>query len=95
MKDQEKSKTQLIDELVRLRQRVAQLEGAECINATGKTLRALGIDCVGLLDEINDGVYVLDDQGYFVFVNKVIERRTGMPFEQCVGMHISQSSDAR
>jgi PAS domain S-box-containing protein len=35
-----------------------------------------------LVDNINDGVYTLDENGYFTFVNKVIEDRSGLTIEQ-------------
>jgi PAS domain S-box-containing protein len=35
-----------------------------------------------LVDNINDGVYTLDENGYFTFVNNVIENRSGMSKEK-------------
>lgn len=40
-----------------------------------------------LADNINDGLYTLDAGGKFTFVNKIIERRSGIPFDKFVGLH--------
>jgi len=39
------------------------------------------------VDNINDGLYTLDADGRFTFVNKVIERRSGIPFDKFVELH--------
>jgi len=40
-----------------------------------------------VVDNINDGLYTLDDNGRFTFVNKVIEKRSGIPFDKFLGLH--------
>ena len=40
-----------------------------------------------LADNINDGLYILDTDGRFTFVNKVIERRSGIPFDKFITLH--------
>ena len=40
-----------------------------------------------VVDSINDGLYTLDADGRFTFVNKAIERRSGIPFDKFVGLH--------
>ena len=40
-----------------------------------------------LADTINDGLYMLDTDGRFTFVNKVIERRSGIPLNKFVRLH--------
>jgi PAS domain S-box-containing protein len=40
-----------------------------------------------ILNSIEDGVSVLDKNGYFVFVNHVIEKRTGISSDKIVGRH--------
>lgn len=40
-----------------------------------------------VVDNINDGLYTLDVDGKFTFVNQVIERRSGIPFDKFVGLH--------
>lgn len=51
----------------------------------------IGIDFNTLLDHLNDGVFVLDDQGRFVFVNKIIEKRSGIPLDKFVGLQYLDS----
>ena len=36
---------------------------------------------------ITDGLYILNADGKFTFVNQVIERRSGIPFDKFVGLH--------
>ena len=40
-----------------------------------------------VVDNINDGLYTLDGDGRFTFVNKIIERRSGIPFDKFVRLH--------
>jgi PAS domain S-box-containing protein len=40
-----------------------------------------------VLDHLNDVVFITDEDGYFVFVNKASEDRTGIPAEIFVGRH--------
>ena len=56
---------------------------------TEKTLQRFGINFYTILDHIDDGVYVLNTKGYFLFVNKVIEQRSGIPFDKFIGLHFS------
>ncbi len=49
--------------------------------------REIGVDYSTLLDLVNDGLYVVNNKGRFVFVNKVIEQRSGISFDKFVGMH--------
>ena len=46
-----------------------------------------GLEPDSILDEINDGVYVLDNKGRFVFVNRSIEKRSGIPFDKFIGLY--------
>ena len=47
-----------------------------------------GIDatCETFLETISDGVYLLDKDGCFTYVNKIIQERSGIPFDKLVGM---------
>jgi PAS domain S-box-containing protein len=40
-----------------------------------------------VLDHLNDVVFITDEDGYFVFVNKASEDRTGIPAEIFIGRH--------
>ena len=39
------------------------------------------------LRNIKDGIFTLDTDGRFTFVNSVVEKRSGIPAEKCVGTH--------
>jgi len=40
-----------------------------------------------LVDNVTDGVYQIDTKGNFTYVNKVIEKRSGIPAEKFVGLN--------
>ena len=46
-----------------------------------------------ILDKLNDVIFILDNTGHFVFVNKASERRTGIPTEKFIGRHFLQLID--
>ncbi|MDY6953888.1 MAG: PAS domain S-box protein, partial [Thermodesulfobacteriota bacterium] len=52
-----------------------------------KKLCDIGIDCQEILDHINDGIYLLDAHGYFRYVNRVIEKRSGIPADEFCKLH--------
>ena len=56
-------------------------------NQRRNVLQGLGISDGTIIDNIDDGVYVLNDKGYFVYVNKVIEKRSGIPGRDFVRLH--------
>jgi PAS domain S-box-containing protein len=51
--------------------------------ATQKLVKEYG----PILDHFNDVVFITDKEGYFVFVNKASEQRTGIPTEIFIGRH--------
>jgi two-component system sporulation sensor kinase C len=40
-----------------------------------------------ILDNFNDVIFITDEIGHFVFVNKASEQRTGIPTEKFIGRH--------
>ena len=52
-----------------------------------QVLEEIGVNCETVLHHVDDGVYMLDDKGYFTFVNSVIEERSGMSMDQFRSMH--------
>ena len=54
---------------------------------TGKLGKAIVINYQALLDNINDGVYMLNKKGRFVFINRVIEERSRIPFDKFIRLH--------
>jgi PAS domain S-box-containing protein len=53
----------------------------------GEANKAIVINYQALLDNINDGVYMLNKKGRFVFINRVIEERSRIPFDKFMGLH--------
>ena len=75
MKDQDKTKEQLINELVELRQRVAELEAADTERQrVEKALRESGRFLHSVLDAIQDGISVLDCDLNVIRVNSWMEK---------------------
>lgn len=52
-----------------------------------KVLEKIGSDCETVLRHVDDGVYMLNDKGYFMFVNSVIEQRSRMSIEEFRKLH--------
>ncbi|MBK5101511.1 MAG: hypothetical protein JJE15_11050, partial [Desulfobacteraceae bacterium] len=74
MRDERKTKAQLIDELKELHKQTAGLKRPDTRRASRKVAtREIEKHFGPLLDNIHDGVYLLNDKGYFVYVNSVIE----------------------
>lgn len=48
-----------------------------------------------VLDKMNDVVFITDNAGYFIFVNKASEKRTGIPAEALIGLHFLDIIDSR
>lgn len=46
-----------------------------------------------VLDHLKDGVFITDEAGYFVFVNKAIEQTNGVPADVFVGRHFLELVD--
>ena len=46
-----------------------------------------------ILDHFSDVVFITDEEGYFVFVNKASEQRTGIPAEIFIGRHFLELVD--
>ena len=63
----------------KVRERTAQLEiSHEALRESGGKYRTL-------IENIQDGIYILDPQGNFTFVNDVIVKRSGFPAEWFLG----------
>jgi PAS domain S-box-containing protein len=48
-----------------------------------------------ILDRFNDVVFITDEEGYFVFVNKASKKRTGIPPEIFIGRHFTELVDPK
>ncbi len=48
-----------------------------------------------VLDHFKDGVFITDEAGYFVFVNKAIEQTNGVPADTFIGRHFLELIDPK
>ena len=58
-----------------------------------KAVHKLAKEYGPILDHFNDVVFITDEEGYFVFVNKASEQRTGIPAEIFIGRHFLELVD--
>lgn len=92
--DEDKTKEQLINELAQMRQRVTELEASESERKqVEEALKESVEKCRSLVNEINDGVFVVDSRGSIVFANKAFtdihgfkspEELVGKSFIECI-----------
>ena len=85
MKDEDKTKKQLINELVELRQRVAELEAleTECMQADSALQRREGLS--SLLENISDIIAIINADGTLCFVSSSSEKVLGYKPEEVIG----------
>ena len=84
MQDLEKTKDQLIDELNKMRSRVAELETAE------EATREIGERYRQLVETANDIIFQTNEGGFFTFVNPVALRLTGYTEKEILGKHYTE-----
>jgi PAS domain S-box-containing protein len=82
MKDEKKSRRQLIDELVSLRERVAELEGQGTPGGLEGRYRSL-------FEHASDAIIVAEPDGKFLEVNKKAEDLLGYGKEALLGMKVA------
>ena len=74
MREIDKTEDRIITELARER--------------TEETSGGFKIDYGTLLESLNDCVYLLNDKGYFVFINGPIEQGSGIALDNFIGLHL-------
>jgi len=90
MKDSDKTKSQLIDELASLRRKVAELERSATGAMSGHELPG-GLDerYRTLFEHASDAIIVADSEGNFLDVNRKAEDLLGYGREELLGMRVT------
>ncbi|MEI8182854.1 MAG: PAS domain S-box protein, partial [Desulfomonile sp.] len=84
MQDHEKTKEQLIDELNKMRHRVAELETAE------EAAWEIGERYRQLIENASDIIFQTNEGGFFTFVNPVALQLTGYTEKEILGKHYTE-----
>lgn len=87
MKDEKKTKKQLIAELIDLRKKIADLEASQNKNAIGPKSKA-GIFKI-IAENANHGISVMDLKGNLVYVNQAFADMHGFTLDEMMGRHFS------
>jgi len=89
MKDESKTKEQLIDELVEMRRRSAELEALETEHTeTEKALRESEEGCWDLLENANDLIQSVAPDSRFLYVNRTWREALGYSREEVAGLSL-------
>jgi len=89
MKDESKTKEQLIDELVEMRRRIAELEALETEHReTEKALRESEEGCWDLLENANDLIQSVAPDSRFLYVNHTWREALGYSREEVAGLSL-------
>ena len=62
---------------------------------TQKAAQKLAKNYAPLLNHFNDAIFMIDQAGHFVFVNKAIEKRMGIPTKTFIGRHFLEVIDPK
>ena len=65
----------------------------ERLNERLKSLRGLNLEMVGVLESINDGIVLLDDNGVVIRTNSAFESISGLSANQILGMNCDNLHD--
>ena len=88
MKDENKTKRQLINELVELRQQINKLESLEIQRKQGeKSLERIYHQNELILNAAGEGIFGLDIQGKHTFVNPAAAQMLGYTVNELIGRH--------
>ena len=86
MKDEHKTKKQLIEELVELRQRIAELEALETkLKQPEEALRESEERFKHIAERGPDVIFISDAKGILTYISPSVERISGFTPDECVG----------
>ena len=89
MRDRDKTKEQLIDELAGLRQRIAELEAsADQLKRSEEALRQSEEELRAVIDGARVGIIVLDNTGRVARINRYVQEVAGYTEDDLVGRRI-------
>ena len=90
MKDNEKTKEQLVNELVEMRQRFSGLQAIEIEHRRVENeLRKGGEFLEKVIDTARDGIMITDEKGQITYVNTALAELSGRSKEELIGEHTS------
>ena len=93
MKDEDKTKHQLISELAELRQRVAELEAAENERKrTEEALRESEEKFRTIMESVNDVIFQLSPSGFISYASPNVEELYGYKPEELIGNHLKKTT---
>ncbi|MDD5313574.1 MAG: PAS domain S-box protein [Dehalococcoidia bacterium] len=88
MKDSDQSKQELVNELKRMRQRIAELEAAEAEHKrTEEKLRQSEERYRTIVEEMEEGYYETDLAGNYTFFNDAMRKESGYTRKELMGMN--------
>jgi len=86
MKDKEKTKEQLVDELGKLRQKIAKLEASETeLRKTREAYIKSEVKYRSLIEKSGAGISTTNIKGEFIYVNKALCKTIGYSKEELIG----------
>jgi len=91
MKEQDKTKEQLIDELADLRQRIAELEASETERKRAEEpMQRQREELQTIIDSVSAYIFYKDREGRHIYVNRALAEATGIAKEKWIGKTIAE-----